>query len=165
MTTQYTNGILKVCSKKVPYMTIQFKDKQIEEQLEAKAANMPNKSASQIAATDLERYYWLIANEPALEITWAEFHAFCSTVKAMPHLLRTAQIKRLPLLVEDAMRSTTMGDTGQYSKERLWPGMSVDELCAKLRSASPTQLFALLDRCEHMTEEKLTAALLSQPRQ
>ncbi|MFN8554590.1 MAG: hypothetical protein U0103_24230 [Candidatus Obscuribacterales bacterium] len=146
-------------------MTIQFKDKQIEEQLEAKAATMPGKSASLVAALDLERYYWLIANEPALDLTWAEFHAFCSTIKAMPHLMRTAQIQRLPILIEDAMRSTTMSATGQYSKEHLWHGMKVDSLCRKLQTATPLQLFALLDRCEHMTEDKLRAALLSQPPQ
>jgi len=143
-------------------MTVQFKDKDLEEQLEAKASNMPGRSASQIAAIDLDRYFWLVANEPALDLTWAEFHAFCSTVKAMPHLMRTSQIKRLPLLVEDAMRSTTMTATGQYSKEHLWHGMKVDDLCAKLQAGTPLQLFALLDRCEHMTEEKLRAALLSQ---
>jgi hypothetical protein len=143
-------------------MTIQFKDKELEAQLEAKAANMPSKSASQIATLDLERYTWLVANEPPIKLTWPEFHGFCSTVKALPHLMNTSQIRRLPLLVEDAMRSTTMSATGQYSKEHLWHGMKVDELCKKLQAATPLQLFALLDRVEHMTEEKLRAALLSQ---
>lgn len=143
-------------------MTIQFKSKDLETQLEAKAANMPGKSASLVAATDLERYSWLVANEPPIELTWPEFHAFCSTVKSMPHLLSTAQVKRLPLLIEDAMRSTTMAATGQYSKEHLWHGLKVDELCRKLREASPLQLFALLDRTEHLTEADLRAALLSQ---
>lgn len=143
-------------------MTIQFKDKIIEEQLEEKAKTMQGKSASLVAAMDLERYFWLVANEEPLDLTWAEFYAFCSTVKAMPHLMRTAQIKRLPLLAEDAMRSTTLSATGQYTKEHLWHGMKVDSLCDKLRAASPLQLFALLDRCDYMTEEKLRAALLSQ---
>lgn len=143
-------------------MTIQFKDKNLEEQLESKAAKMSGMSASLIAATDLERYAWLVANEPPIELTWAEFHAFCSTIKALPHLSNVSQIKRLPILVEDAMRSTTMSATGQYSKEHLWHGMKVDELCNKLRAATPLQLFALLDRTEHLTEADLRAALLSQ---
>jgi hypothetical protein len=143
-------------------MTIQFKNRDLEVQLEAKAAKMPGKSASLVAANDLERYSWLVANEPPIDLTWPEFHAFCSTVKSMPHLLNTSQIKRLPLLVEDAMRSTTMTATGQYSKEHLWHGMTVDELCRKLQAASALQLFALLDRTEHLTEADLRAALLSQ---
>lgn len=143
-------------------MTIQFKDRDLEVQLESKAKGMPGKSVSQIASLDLERYNWLVANEEQIQLTWPEFHAFCQTVKGKPHLLQTSQIKRLAILVEDSMRSCTMTESGQYTKENLWEGMSVDELCKKLHQATPLQLFALLDRTERMTDEMLKKALLNQ---
>lgn len=143
-------------------MTIQFKDKSLEAILEAKAEKI-GKSASQVASQNLERYHWLLANE-YISLTWQEFHALTQTVKSMPHLLQTSQVRRFALLVEDAMRSTTMSNTGQYSKENLWPGMTVDELCKKLHDASPAQIFSLLDRIEQYSEEQVTQALLSQGR-
>jgi hypothetical protein len=148
-------------------VTIQFKDKELELILTKKAAlrnaalrdPADEKSASQIAAREIHRYYQLVTSEPSI-LSWQEFYAFCSTVKAMPHL-PDINIKRVPALVEDSMKSSRMAETGQYSKQQLW-GVDVDELCMKLHRATPLELFALLDRAELFEENDLKEALLDQ---
>jgi hypothetical protein len=141
-------------------MTIQFKDKALEARLQAKTNEIL--SASQVACRDLWRYEWLLENQETIMLTEPEYYAFCSTIKAMPHLLQPSQIRRLALLVEDAMKSSRDNSTGKPTKETLWKGLSVDDLCQKLYKASPIQLFALLERAEKVSEEEITRALLAQ---
>lgn len=141
-------------------MSIQFKDKELEARLQSKETE--TLSASQVACRDLWRYEWLLENQEPVMLTEPEYYAFCSTIKAMPHLLQPSYARRLALLVEDAMKSSRDATTGRPAKETIWHGLNVDDLCKKLHKASPIALFALLERAEKVTEAELDRALLAQ---
>ncbi len=141
-------------------MTIQFKDKELEARLQAKAYE--SLSPSQAACRDLWRYEWLLESQEPIVLTRPEYYALASSVKVMPHLLQPSNIRRLALLIDDAMKSSRHNKTGQPTKEVLWKGFNVDVLCEKLSAASPIQLFALLERLEKVTEEEIDRALLAQ---
>lgn len=123
-------------------MVIQFKNKQLEIQLEAKASHLGDRSASQVASLDLERYYYLIANESPIDLTRHEFQALCRLVQAGPYLFGVNMVKRLPLLLDDIAHNLTSFDN-----------VDTEQLCSKLKQASLLQLFATLDRVERSIKQ------------
>jgi hypothetical protein len=131
-------------------MVISFKDQILEEQLDRRSADQDDVSASQLARRDLHRYAWILANDEPLDLTYKEFLTVASIVKAIKWFQETSQIKRLPLMVEDCILSTKSA-SGKYSKVERF-GIDPQTLFAKLRSATPLQLLALLDRAEQFPQ-------------
>jgi hypothetical protein len=142
-------------------MVISFKDQSLEEQLRLKSQNQ-KLSPSLIARRDLQRFSWLLAEQQPIDLTSEEFHAICSIIKAIEWFEQPYQIKRLPALVEDSIRSSTDGN-GQYTKVSMW-GIDVDHVCNKLQKATPLQLLALLDRAEQYSKEALDQAYINRKR-
>lgn len=142
-------------------MVISFKDQGLEEQLKLKSEHQ-KLSPSLVARRDLQRYAWLLAEQQPLELTGEEFYSICSIIKAIQWFDEPYQIKRLPALVEDSIRSCRDGN-GEYSKVSMW-GIDVDLVCSKLQKATPLQLLALLDRAEQYPEEAVTEAYLARAR-
>ena len=134
-------------------MVISFKDQSLESQLKRRSREQAL-SPSLLARRDLQRYLWLLAEHEPLGLQPNEFQAICSIVKAIKWFDEPSQIKKMPLMLEDCIRSTTQSATGQYSKVTRF-GIDVDALCAKLRSATTLQLLGLLDRAEQFPIESL----------
>jgi hypothetical protein len=142
-------------------MVISFKDQQLEEQLKLKGENQ-KLSPSLIARRDLERYSWLLAEQQPIELTGEEFYAICSIIHAIQWFTEPYQIKRLPALVEDSIRSVT-DSNGEYTKVSMW-GIDVDAVCTKLQKSTPLQLLNLLDRAEQYPQEAIKQAYAARNR-
>ncbi len=133
-------------------MVISFKDQVLEEQLARRSAEQAL-SASQVARRDLQRFAWIVASDEPLELDNKEFLTVASIVKAIKWFQEPSQIRRLPIMVEDCILSTTAA-SGEYSKVERF-GINPPVLFAKLRAATPLQLLALLDRAEQFPQSQI----------
>jgi hypothetical protein len=138
-------------------MVISFKDQSLEARL-AETSKRQALSPSLMARRDLARWYWLLDEHEPLQLDYKEFLVVCSIVKSTRLFDEPSRIKKMPLLVEDCIRSTTR----QRSKtDRL--GIDLDTLCAKLRAATPLQLAGLVARSEQYTKkEKISMAIVEE---
>ena len=136
-------------------MVLSFKDQPLETEMrEVSAAK--GKSPSQIARGDLMRYYFLLDEHDPLRLETGEFLTVCSIVKSTRLFDEPSRIKRMPLLVEDCIRSSTNTATGEYTKHEHFD-FNLDALLSKLQKATVLQLLGLVDRCERYPQEQLDA--------
>lgn len=133
-------------------MVVSFKDQALEVRL-ADASKEQDLSASLVARRDLERWYWLLDDHEPVALDYNEFLAVCSIVKSTQLFDEPSRIKKLALLVEDCIRSTTTA-SGQYAKVERF-GIDLDALLGKLRAATPLQLAGLVARSEQFSKAEL----------
>ncbi|MBK8223644.1 MAG: hypothetical protein IPK73_21760 [Candidatus Obscuribacter sp.] len=135
-------------------MVLSFKDQGLEAEMR-ESSRAKGKSPSQIARGDLMRYQFLIDDHSPLKLETGEFLAVCSIVKSTQLFDEPSRIKRMPLLVEDCIRSCT-NSAGEYTKTEQFD-FDLDALLNKLREATSLQLFGLVDRCERYPQSDLDA--------